>query len=281
MKLLVLLNPSSNGGRARRTWRIFAALLPEHDIVILQNIEEAQTIAKQAVGYDIIVGCGGDGTINAVANGVLRNPDHKLKFGVLYAGTSPDFCTFHRIPLEPSAAVECLLREHTKKINVLTANGTSFFCSCNLGMGANVATLANRFRPVLGDKLGTCLAVLWNLLTFQRQNYFFNDLEITECDHLLITRMPYIAGGLKLNLPQLQPNEYAVWYLQRASLWKRLALPWKLYRGHSVGTVRIYSTPLTITSPLGGKIEYDGDPHGDLPLDICFSQRTLQLITGE
>lgn len=281
MKLLVLVNPSSNGGRARLKWRRYAALLPAHHAVILNEIKQARTLAAEAAGYDAVVACGGDGTVNAVADGVLKNPDRNLKFGVLYAGTSPDFCTFHRIPTEPRAAVACLTRGNVREIECLTANGNHFFCSCNLGMGANVASQANRLRPLLGNRTGTFCALIRNLLFCKRKTYVMNGMDIPECDHLLITRMPCIAGGLKLKLPELKSGEYAVWFLQKASFLKRLLLPWKLYRGKPAGTVEIRTGPITITAKSGGDIEYDGDPHGSLPLDIRVSGRTLKLISGD
>ena len=98
MKYLVLVNPSSHGGRARETWHSYAAMLHDYQVYLLENIRQAQTLAAEASGYEAVVACGGDGTVNAVADGVLRNPDPNLKFGVLYAGTSPDFCRFHGIP---------------------------------------------------------------------------------------------------------------------------------------------------------------------------------------
>ncbi len=278
MKYLVLINPSSCGGRALKRWQEYAGKIPDYDAVVLQDIEEAESRAREARGYSGVAATGGDGTVNAVANGVLQNPDENLKFGVLYAGTSPDFCMFHNIPVGTDA-VPAMLNGNIKQIPVLTANGRAFFCSCNLGMGADTAGLANKLRPFLGDKIGTFCAAFWNILRSKKQTYTLNGEELQSCNHLLITRMPYIAGGLKLNLPDLNENEYAVWYLQDVSWFGWFKVICALYRGKSCGSFRICSGALHIDG--AGKVEYDGDPHGTLPLDICFSARKLNLAGAD
>lgn len=281
MKYLVLINPASNGGRALKKWREYSSLLADCDAVILQNIEQARELAETALGYDVVVACGGDGTVNAVADGVMCNPDTELQFGVLYAGTSPDFCSFYHIPLETRAAVACLKSGKVRKVEVLQANGRHFFCPCNLGVGADVATLANRIRPWLGDKFGTFCALLWNILKSKKVNYLVNGERIDNCNHLLITQIPQIAGGLKLKLPELNESEYALWYLQNISLFGWLALLPKFYRGENCGNIEICFGITKITADEKVKIEYDGDPHGELPLEIVVSNRKLNLIVGE
>ena len=91
-RFLVLVNPSSHGGRCGTRLAKLQALLPEGDFVVLGDIVEARRRAREASGYETVVACGGDGTVNAVAAGVLENPDPALKFGVIYEGISPDFC---------------------------------------------------------------------------------------------------------------------------------------------------------------------------------------------
>ena len=279
MKFLVLVNPSSHGGRALKIWRGYAVSLTDHDAVILENIEQARTLAAEASGYDAVVACGGDGTVNAVGDGVLNNPDPELRFGVLYAGTSPDFCRFHGIPFAGPEAVEVLKRGFVRKIPVLCAGGHAFFCSCNLGIGAAVARDANAWRPVLGDGFGTFCAAVRNIGRARRTDYTLDGEPLTGCSHLLITRMPYIAGGLRLALPELRDDEYAVWSLRNVRPRQWPGILRKLYRGEPCGEFRILRGRSVITGP--GEVEYDGDPHGKLPLEISFSARKLPLITRE
>ena len=277
-RFLVLANPSSHGGRSGRILSLLRELLSEGEFVVLKNIEEASRLAREATGYEAVVACGGDGTVNAVAQGVLANRDNALKFGVLYTGTSPDFCREHGIPIDAEEAVAVLRAGEVREIPVLTANGDSFFCSMNLGMGAMVAATANRLRPLLGDALGTLWPVLREVLHGRRYDVQVNGEKICNVAHALVTRMPRIAGGLKVALPPLADDEYALWFARDVSRFGCLRIVWNLYRGNPCGELRVLRGKTTFASVNHVALEYDGDPHGALPVAVGFAPRRLRLL---
>lgn len=277
-RFLVLANPSSHGGRSGRILSLLRELLSEGEFVVLKNIEEASRLAREATGYEAVVACGGDGTVNAVARGVLANRDNALKFGVLYTGTSPDFCREHGIPTVAEEAVAVLRAGVVREIPVLTANGDSFFCSMNLGMGAMVAATANRLRPLLGDALGTLWPVLREVLHGRRYDVQVNGEKICNIAHAFVTRMPRIAGGLKVALPPLADDEYALWFARDVSRFGCLRIVWNLYRGNPCGELRVLRGKTTFASVNHVALEYDGDPHGALPVAVGFAPRRLRLL---
>jgi len=278
MRFLVLVNPFSHGGRAAKRWCVLPPMMPDADFVLLNSIEDASTLARTASGYEAVIACGGDGTVNAVADGVMSNPDTSLKFGVIYMGTSPDFCLFHGIPTGTNEAVRLLQSPNVREIPVLQANGHCFFCSCNLGMGSDVATLANKIRPFLGDRLGTFLALVKNILFNKRYDISINGKEFMNCNHLLFTRMPYIAGGMKISIPKLKEGEYALWFVRNLSFFGWIKMLPKIYYGKPCGECRVFSETASVKSEMPLKIEFDGDPHGNLPLEITVATRKLKLI---
>lgn len=277
-RFLVLANPSSHGGRSGRILSLLRELLSEGEFVVLKNIEEASRLAREATGYEAVVACGGDGTVNAVARGVLANRDNALKFGVLYTGTSPDFCREHGIPTDAEEAVAVLRAGEVREIPVLTANGDPFFCSMNLGMGAMVAATANRLRPLLGDALGTLWPVLREVLHGRRYDVQVNGEKICNVAHAFVTRMPRIAGGLKVALPPLADDEYALWFARDVSRFGCLRIVWNLYRGNPCGELRVLRGKTTFASVNHVALEYDGDPHGALPVAVGFAPRRLRLL---
>ena len=266
-RFLVLVNPLSHGGRSGRILPRLRTLLPEGDFVVLENIDEASRLAREASGYEAVVACGGDGTVNAVARGVLANSNTSLKFGVLYTGTSPDFCRAR------GGAV--------REIPVLTANGEPFFCSMNLGMGAAVAASANRLRPTLGDFFGTLWSVLREVMRGRRYDIKVNEDEIRGVAHALITRMPRIAGGLKVALPPLAEDEYALWFAKDVSRFGCLRIVWNLYRGKPCGEIRVLRDKTIISSASPLAVEYDGDPHGTLPVSVDLFPNRLRLVVPQ
>ena len=280
-QFLVLVNPSSHGGRSGHILPRLRTLLPEGDFVVLENIDEASRLAREAKGYEAVVACGGDGTVNAVARGVLANSNTSIKFGVLYTGTSPDFCRAHGIPTDTEQAIAVLRNGAVREIPVLTANGEPFFCSMNLGMGAAVAASANRLRPKFGDSLGTFWAVLREVMRGRRYDIKVNEDEIRGVAHALITRMPRIAGGLKVALPPLADDEYALWFAKDVSRFGCLRIVWNLYRGKPCGEICVLRGKTVISSNVSVALEYDGDPHGSLPVMMSFAPRRLCLLVPQ
>ena len=280
-RFLVLVNPLSHGGRSGCILSRLRALLPEGEFVVLKNIEEASRLAREAKGYEAVVACGGDGTINAVAGGVLENSDTLLKFGVIYAGTSPDFCRAHGIPTDAEQAISVLRDGVVREIPVLTANSEPFFCSMNLGMGAAVAASANRLRPKFGDFIGTLWAVLCEVVRGRRYDIKVNGEEICNVAHALVTRMSRIAGGLKIALPSLADDEYALWFAKDVSRFGCLRIVWNLYRGKPCGEIRVLRGKTAISSNLSVALEYDGDPHGSLPVSVDLFQNRLRLVVPQ
>lgn len=277
-RFLVLVNPASHGGRSNRRWKRLAELLPEGDFVVLSSVEEARERARTATGYETVVACGGDGTVRAVAEGVLENADDRLKLGVLYAGTSPDFCHAQGIPTKPADAIRLLRGGTFRELPVLTANGRPFLCSLNLGVGAAVAAAANRLRPTLGDGLGTFIALVGSLLRAGEYDLALNGEQAGPFLHVLVTRIAPIAGGLRLALPKLTDDEFAVWSVRRPGVlgWPRLL--WRLYRGKPYGAFRVVHGSLRLDAAETLPVEYDGDPHGALPVEIRFAARRLKVV---
>ena len=280
-RFLVLVNPLSHGGRSGRILPRLRTLLSEGDFVVLENIDEASRLAREASGYEAVVACGGDGTVNAVAGGVLENLDTSLKFGVIYAGTSPDFCRAHGIPTDAEQAVAVLRNGAVREIPVLAANGAPFFCSMNLGMGAAVAESANRLRPKFGDFLGTLWAVLREVVRDRRYDLKVNGEKICNVAHALVTRMSRIAGGLKIAPPPLADDEYALWFAKDVSRFGCLRIVWNLYRGKSCGGIRVLRGKTVISSDFPLAVEYDGDPHGSLPVSVDLFQNRLRLVVSQ
>ena len=151
----------------------------------------------------------------------------------------------------------------------------------NLGMGAAVAASANRLRPKFGDFLGTFWAVLREVVRGRRYDIKVNGEEICNVAHALITRMSRIAGGLKIALPPLDDNEYALWFVKDGSRFGCLRIVWNLYRGKPCGEIRVLRGKTAISSNVSVALEYDGDPHGSLPVMMSFAPRRLCLLVPQ
>jgi YegS/Rv2252/BmrU family lipid kinase len=120
---LVIVNPKSASGSTRERWSAAAAELRAHfgpfGVAFTRSQGDAIDIAETAArdGRTFIIACGGDGTINETANGILRS-GRDVELGVLPSGTGGDFRRSLGMPLKTRDAASALRRGTTKRIDV-------------------------------------------------------------------------------------------------------------------------------------------------------------------
>lgn len=120
---LIIVNPKSASGSTENRWARIAADWASHygafNVDFTQHRGHATELAKKAAeeGREFIVACGGDGTINEVANGILRS-GKDAELGVLPMGTGGDFRRTLGMPSTIRRASEELKNGITKRIDV-------------------------------------------------------------------------------------------------------------------------------------------------------------------
>ncbi|EKD28936.1 MAG: hypothetical protein ACD_79C00148G0005 [uncultured bacterium] len=303
MKYHLIMNPSSRSGKGCLMWDYWLNGFKQADKEI--NISETKSsgdafqFAKGSVGDCTVVAVGGDGTINEVLDGIIQSKNSQLKMGVLYAGTSPDFCKFHNIPTDPVQSLKVILDNKTKLIDVCKIKfhdvkgnllDAHFGCSCNIGMGASIARNANLIRRHFGDTLGTAMAVIKTLINYQPVDM---KIKIDSSEHLILKKVnnlsivknPFLASGLKLNL-DIQPadgNMYA-FGVHEKNLFQMFCLLPQYYKGNVVTLSDIFKSKCnrieidSNSKPV--EVEFDGDPRGFLPVQIEILTQTLNLISN-
>lgn len=89
------------------------------DVVSTPNSDGAEGLAfKLAPKYDVVVSCGGDGTLHQVINGIMKC-EAKCLLGILPFGTCNDVARTLGIPFEFDKAIDCLLRLNTTKFDLM------------------------------------------------------------------------------------------------------------------------------------------------------------------
>ena len=120
---LVIVNPKSAGGSTRNNWSAIASDLRAHfgpyKVAFTKGPGDGMHLAKAAAesGREFIIACGGDGTINEVANGILES-GRDVEFGVLPSGTGGDFRRSLRMPQSSREAARILREAATRWIDV-------------------------------------------------------------------------------------------------------------------------------------------------------------------
>lgn len=84
-----------------------------------QTEDGAEQLAlKFASKYDIIVACGGDGTVHQVLNGVMKSGSNPI-VGLLPCGTCNDLARTLKVPFDLIKAADCILRLNTRKHDLM------------------------------------------------------------------------------------------------------------------------------------------------------------------
>jgi diacylglycerol kinase (ATP) len=120
---LIIVNPKSAGGSTEMRWAKIASDLATHfgafNVEFTRYASHASEIAETAAkaGRTFIIACGGDGTINEVANGIL-NSNCEAELGVLPSGTGGDFRRTLGLSSNASECARDLRDGETKTIDV-------------------------------------------------------------------------------------------------------------------------------------------------------------------
>ncbi len=303
-RCFLVINPGSRHGRSRETATRYLELLGGGLGAIAfgftRDLDDAASLTHRALGegHDTVVAVGGDGTINRVVGALLNAGalGARARLGVLYSGTSPDFCRFHGIPTDPAAAVARLRQGLARPIDICRiqhlddagrARVDFFASSANIGLGAGIAARANRLRPHCGDVSGTLLATVATIARSRPQplRLVIDGEELITPPALNITvgKNPHLAGGLKLDA-RVTGCDGRLYVFTLAGI-GRARLLWdlpRLYSGRIARDPRFVLRRATTVrvEPLSGSLrtEFDGDPAGWCPAEIQVLPRAVRLI---
>jgi len=319
MKYFFVLNPGSRGGKSKTCFhRVFAFLNQlqlDYAYGLTDNLNDAYVLSRKAneMNYDVIVAVGGDGTINKVLNGFYDDGGRKIStaaMGVLYTGTSPDFCKSYNIPFDLESGLETLKDHHIVKIqigkivlaksfipdykNKPVTNEPSFYtryfsCCANIGMGAALARHANNgIRKKIGDFGGTLFSLLKSLKCYEPSNFHIvrddKTCKVEKMFNLSVGKTFYIASGIKVN-SELKEGDSCFYCLTIKDMRFFDLIPCLklIYSGNKIQNNRFafleYCKSIHIlgnnTCP---EVEFDGDPQGFLPCHIQMADESLDLI---
>lgn len=171
MKIKVILNPYANrwraGSRVDEVRAAFTAVGLSPDIVQTTRPQEGIALAETAVseGYDAVVAAGGDGTLNEVANGLLRAAGNgpTVPFGILPIGTANDFSDMVGLPRNLSQAVQIIAAGKTRPIDAGRINDHFFINNCAVAMEPMI-TLENIRMKRLSGEIRYVVALLKGLI---------------------------------------------------------------------------------------------------------------------
>ena len=123
-KLLLIFNPSSGKSMIRQElWQVIDTFVKGgYDVTVYptqKRLDARDVVEQRSAEFDLIVVCGGDGTLSEAVQGVVALPENeRVTLGYIPCGSTNDFGASLEIPFE--------IPEAAKKI----VSGSSISCDC-------------------------------------------------------------------------------------------------------------------------------------------------------
>ncbi len=136
-----IINPISGKGKNELSQAFLESFFPkaEYAISIKKTafVLHAKTLTKNSLkeGAQIIVACGGDGTINEVASCLVNTT---VLLGILPMGSGNGLASNLKIPKNLKKALRIIKNQNAISIDTGTINGEPFFSNVGVGFDAHV-----------------------------------------------------------------------------------------------------------------------------------------------
>ena len=305
LKTQVIVNPESNKGRTRRRWaQIKEALkvfLKEFKYEFTEKPSQAIDISRAAIreGSELIVGVGGDGTMNEIANGffegkTLINP--KSVMGIVPSGTGCDFIRSLHIPSNLRRAMEVITQAPSPAIDIgiarfRTPGGLEkeryFLNVADFGFGGEVLERMDQTRAKrkAASYLKSALATFMHYKN-KRIKIKVDGEEIPQGEYLIgaISNGRIFGKGMKIAPNALLDDElFDVILVRGMKVWEFLRNVWKIYAGTHLSHPKISSIQGKKIEAIAEDpdekilIEIDGEQVGKLPATFEIVPRALSV----
>lgn len=235
---LMLVNP-----HARRGGEAIDSIIAQFEagnIAIIKNeigpkSDIMAAMAARGGSIDMVIACGGDGTLNAAAKALVQSG---LPLGILPMGTANDLARTLGIPTALPQAAGVIIAGHKRRIDLGEVNGHPFFNVASLGLSGDLAghldgTLKRRF-----GRLGYAIAafrVLSRARAFRAIIITKNGATRVKTLQIAVGNGRHYGGGNVIEeTAAIDDGHLDLYSLELGSVWK-LALMAKSFRAGSHG----------------------------------------------
>ena len=284
-RALAIFNPVARGAPPIERVREAIEALDgwETELQATEAAGHAIELAREAAarGLDAVVACGGDGTVNEVANGLAGSP---TALAVVRGGTANVWAKEARLPRDPAGAVRLLAEGELRTVDLGRAGDRYFLLMAGIGFDA---TIVRRMSGVLKRRLGAAAYLLQGLrcvLTYRTVRAELSadgDPQSDGLYWLLLGNTRSYAGVLNLtHQARADDGKLDLCLLRRGGLLRLAWLaPWVLLGRHHRRAHVLYQqvTSLEVTTP-GLPVQVDGEYLTETPLRFEVAPGALRVV---
>jgi diacylglycerol kinase (ATP) len=293
---VLIVNPTAGGGRAMRKLDearlVFRKAGIETELHTTTAAGEATAMARRAVeaSRQLVIVCGGDGTVNEVVNGLACS---QVPLAVLPAGTANVLAKELSLPWNLPRAAERLIGAPYRRIALGLAipeksSGEPRYFLSVAGAGADGALVA-AVRPEIKLKAG--ILAYWQEGLRQLTKYDFPLFRTSMTGHttnidaslVIVGRTKNYGGPFKITTEaDLLSSEFELAFVTTRSAWTYMSYLPLIWLGKLRGArhVKFFKTnSLQCASHNGSQVhvQVDGEPAGRLPVEFRIVPDALTL----
>jgi len=296
----VIVNPVAGAYSTRRKWPLISKLLERiglsFDFEYTQGVGHAIELARAAAsdGYRYLVAVGGDGTVNEVANGILRSTAaNNTALGIVSTGTGSDFVRSVGIPRRYPDACSCLTSQRRLSIDVGVVEYQSggqtlrrfFVNTAGVGFDAAVVEKTERLPKYFGGTIPYLAGLVRTLFGYKNKPIVAEVGDEVVSGRMLdvvVANGGYFGGGMHV-APQAELGDSLLDVVIIGDMGKfelLKALP-TVYKGTHVNHPKVSmkkASRIAITSPEPMLVYADGELLGECPASFWLMPSALSIV---
>lgn len=291
---MVIYNPSS--GKESAANKVFQAgryVMEDEEVEITyyatKKKDDAVFAAKRACneGYDMIISCGGDGTVHEVVNGIMKS-NKKTRLGILPAGTVNDFAAQLNIPWTSEEFADMIVNYKFKNVDIGKINDDYFVNVVSGGAFINIPHSVTVDAKTLFGKYAyyfqAAIEIPGQLEKSYNIKYTIDGNTFNIDTFLFLISNTTGAGGFKQLCPHAKYDDgmLDIVIFEKASHADLIQIFTGVFNGQHVKHPKVHyfqAKDIKIDTDDDIVIDIDGEQGEGMPLEIHSLDKGLEILT--
>ena len=216
MKTCLIVNPKAGSITDLDALLKKLRRIPAAEVRMTRRAGDAEKFARAAVraGTNFVIAAGGDGTLNAVINGMARpRRSRNIRVGLVPLGTGNDFARSLGLPASIDDNIEILRAGRTTAIDLVRANGKRVRYFINISAGGFSGFVDKQLTPEIKRAWGPLAYLRGAAAAWRKLRSFVTTLILDDDEQLglelynvVVANGRFVAGGLPI-APKAKPND--------------------------------------------------------------------------
>lgn len=236
-------------------------------------------------GYDIVIACGGDGTLNEVVAGISQC-ENRPKLGLIPMGTTNDFARAVHIPRDIDEALDIIIKGDSIPVDVGLVNDDKYFI--NIAAGGRITELTyevpSKLKTLLGQLAYYLKAVeMIPSIKATHMKIKIDDEEFDDKAMMFLCALTNSVGGFEKLAPDASINDglFTVLILKECSIADFVRLVSLAIRGDHLNDPSIIyrkARKVEVSTTETVHLNLDGEYGGDAPVTFQNLKQHIEVF---